>query len=312
MKISVVIPVYNVARFLQESLDSLSAQTFRDWTCLLVDDGSYDGSSEICSAHAKRDKRFSVCRTENRGASAARNEGLSRAAGDAVYFCDADDVLHPELLSCLASALESSGADFSYVDAAEFPEDGEPAFSMPTGGAELVEDAFPLFSGQKCGLAVWHCLFRREAISGLSFPSGISRGEDRVFMFEFLKNSPRMARLSAALYGYRQRKGSVVHGGLGESVVAGCADAMRRLAASYSGDPRLAALRRGEFVFMTKCIVRECERHQEADDMPRCREAIGALVADGTIRLRDFGLKWGWRVFRFARRTRCRFSAAQT
>lgn len=304
MKISVVIPVYNVARFLQECLDSLSAQTFRDWTCLLVDDGSYDGSSEICSAHAKRDKRFSVCRTENRGASAARNEGLSRAAGDAVYFCDADDVLHPELLSCLASALESSGADFSYVDAAEFPEDGKPAFSMPTGGAELVEDAFPLFSGQKCGLAVWHCLFHREAISGLSFPSGISRGEDRVFMFEFLKNSPRMARLSAALYGYRQRKGSVVHGGLDESVVAGCADVMRRLAASYAGDPRLAALRRGEFVFMTKCIVRECGQGAAGQGLPRCREIVGGLFRDGVLRFRDFGPKWAWRMFRFARMPR--------
>ena len=141
MKISVVIPVYNVARFLPACLDSLSAQTFRDWTCILVDDGSDDGSSEICSAQAAYDKRFSVCRTKNRGASAARNTGLSLAKDDAVYFCDSDDILHQELLSCLASALESSEADFSYVDAAEFPEDGKPAFRMPSAEPELVEDA---------------------------------------------------------------------------------------------------------------------------------------------------------------------------
>jgi len=304
MKISVVIPVYNVAEFLPACLDSLCAQTFRDWTCLLVDDGSTDGSTDLCRDYAARDGRIAVRRTENRGASAARNVGLLWAEGDAIYFCDADDVLHPELLSCLASALESSGADFSYVEAVEFPENGNPKFQLSSAAPVIVRDAFSLFAGQKCGFAVWHCLFRREAISDLSFPLGISRGEDRVFMFEFLKKSPRLARLSAALYGYRQRGGSMVHAGLSESVVAGCAEVMRRLAASYSGDRRLAAIRRGEFVFMTKYLVRECERRPDAADLPRCREIVGGLLADGVLRLSDFGLRWRWRLFRFARRPR--------
>ena len=73
MRISVVIPVYNVVRFLPACLDSLLAQTFRDWTCLLVDDGSDDGSSDICRDYAGRDNRFVVRRVGNRGAYAARN-----------------------------------------------------------------------------------------------------------------------------------------------------------------------------------------------------------------------------------------------
>ena len=301
MKISVVIPVYNVVRFLPACLDSLLAQTFRDWTCLLVDDGSDDGSSDICRDYAGRDARFVVRRVENRGAYAARNVGLSWADGDAVYFCDSDDILHPELLARLASALESSGADFSYIDAAEFPEDGVPEFRVPSAEPEIVDEAFPLFAGQKCGLALWHCLFRRQALAGLSFAEDIRRGADRLFMYEFLRRSPKMARIDAALYGYRQRKGSIAHAALGERAVSGYADVIRRLAADYAKDPRLVQLRRGEFVFMAKYIVRECERDLQSPDLPRCREIMGALLADGVLRLRDFGLKWGWRLFRFAR-----------
>ena len=306
MKISIVIPVYNVARFLPACLDSLLAQTFHDWTCLLVDDGSDDGSSDICRDYAGCDARFAVRRVENRGAYAARNVGLSWADGDAVYFCDSDDILHPELLARLASALESSGADFSYIDAVEFPEDGVPEFRAFTVEPEIVDTAFPLFAGQKCGLALWHCLFRRQALEGLSFAENIRRGADRLFVYEFLRRSPKMVRIDAALYGYRQRKGSIAHAALGERAVAGYAEVMRRLAADYAKDIRLGALRTGEFVFMVKYIVRECELNPQSPDLPRCRNIVAELLADGVLRLRDFGLKWGWRVFRFARTPRTR------
>ena len=119
MKVSVVIPVFNVARFLPACLDSLLAQTFADWTCLLVDDGSTDGSAEICLRYAARDPRMVVRHATNGGAYAARAVGLAAAEDEAVYFCDADDILHPELLATLVSALESTAADFAYVDADE-------------------------------------------------------------------------------------------------------------------------------------------------------------------------------------------------
>ena len=113
-----------------------------------------------------------------------------------------------------------------------------------------------------------------------------------------------MARIDAALYGYRQRKGSIAHAALGERAVAGYAEVMRRLAADYAKDPRLGALRAGEFAFMAKYIVRECERNPQSPDLPRCRKIVAGLLADGVLKLRDFGLRWGWRVFRFAQRSR--------
>ena len=304
MKISVVMPVYNVARFLPECLESLRAQTFRDWSCLLVDDGSTDGSSEICCDYSAKDARFTVKRTENLGASNARKTGFSSADGDAVYFCDSDDLLHPGLLETLVSAIETTAADFAYVGASEFPEDGKPLFRTPSAPPEVVDDPFSLYVRQKCGLALWHCLFRREAIKRIPFYGDIRRGEDRFFIYSFLLSSPRMALVDAEMYGYRQRTGSLVRTVTGESAVAGYATVMRRLAAAYAGDGRLDALRRGEFVFLAKCIVRECGQGAAGQGLPRCREIVGGLFRDGVLRFRDFGPKWAWRMFRFARRPR--------
>ena len=306
MKIAVVMPVCNVVRFLPACLDSLQSQSFRDWTCLLVDDGSTDGSSDICRDYAERDSRFAVRRTENRGAYAARNLGFAESSGEAVYFCDADDILYPELLERLASALESTSADFAYVDAVEFPEDGRPEFRLPQKEPDVVEDAFALYCRRACSLALWHCLFRRTALEGLSFAEDIRRGADRLFMYELLRRLPRMAHIRAALYGYRQRCGSIAHSALGIDAVEGYANVMRRLAFDYRSDPRLSALRAGEFVFMAKYIVRECEHNKDTEDLTRCREIVGELFSEGILRLRDFGLKWGWRIFRFARKPRTR------
>ena len=306
MKVSVVIPVFNVARFLPACLDSLMAQTFADWTCLLVDDGSTDGSAEICRRYAARDPRLAVHHAANGGAYAARAVGLAAAEGEAVYFCDADDILHPELLATLASALESTAADFAYVDAVEFPEEGFPAFRPATAGSACIEDPFSRYVRQACGLALWHCLFRRAALAGLSFAEDVRRGADRLFTYEFLRRNPRMAHVPAALYGYRQRQGSIAHATLNAAAVEGYARVMRRLAAAYRDDVRLTALRAGEFVFLTKYIVRECARHPESPDWPICREIVGALLAEGVLRLRDFGWRWGWRLFRFARKPRIR------
>ena len=99
---------------------------------------------------------------------------------------------------------------------------------MPSAGSELVGDSFAPFARQECGLALWHCLFSSRALAGLSFAEDIRRGADRLFVYEFLRRSPKMARIDAALYGYRQRKGSIAHAALGERAVAGYAEVMRR------------------------------------------------------------------------------------
>lgn len=95
LPLSIIVPVYNAAPWLNRCLASIAGQTFRDWECLLIDDGSTDESGAICDAWQQKDPRFAAVHQKNAGVSAARNKGLSLAKGEQIAFCDADDVFSP-------------------------------------------------------------------------------------------------------------------------------------------------------------------------------------------------------------------------
>ena len=108
----VVVPAYDVERWLPECLDSLLAQTHREWEAVVVDDGSPDRSGEVAESYAARDPRIRVVHTANRGLGAARNTGVGHVLGDYLAFLDSDDVLPPDAYATLVGRLESSGSDF--------------------------------------------------------------------------------------------------------------------------------------------------------------------------------------------------------
>lgn len=100
-KISVIVPVYNVEKYLRRCIDSILAQTFTDFELLLIDDGSKDSSGEICDEYARNDERVRVFHKENGGVSSARNLGLDNAKGEWVSFVDADDIIYSNNLDIL-------------------------------------------------------------------------------------------------------------------------------------------------------------------------------------------------------------------
>lgn len=103
MKVSVIVPVYNGEAYLAKCLDSILAQTYSDMEIVVVDDGSTDGSGSMADNYAETDSRVRVLHCTNGGPSVARNRGIDVATGDYVCFVDADDVLHPSMLSTLCS-----------------------------------------------------------------------------------------------------------------------------------------------------------------------------------------------------------------
>ena len=109
--ISVIIPVYNVAPYLERCLDSVAAQTWENLEVWLVDDGSTDGSRELCQAQAEKDPRFHVLHQENAGVSAARNLGMDHAGGQYLQFVDGDDFLPPDATENLVRTAAATGAD---------------------------------------------------------------------------------------------------------------------------------------------------------------------------------------------------------
>lgn len=113
--ISVIIPVYNVERYVKWCVDSVLNQTYQDLQIILVDDGSTDGSGAVCDALAQQDNRIQVVHKPNGGLSDARNAGMEVATGDYIYFLDGDDVIHPSMFKVLKNAVESGDYDFSMI-----------------------------------------------------------------------------------------------------------------------------------------------------------------------------------------------------
>ena len=108
---SIIIPVYNVAPYLRECLDSVLAQTFTDWEAICVDDGSTDGSGAILDEYAEKDRRFCLVRQENQGVGAARNVGLKQALGKYIVFLDADDSIPTNWLGSFHDVIGKSKCD---------------------------------------------------------------------------------------------------------------------------------------------------------------------------------------------------------
>lgn len=112
-RLSIIIPVYNSEKYLKNCLDSIVAQTYSQWECLLIDDGSTDCSSKICKNYAEQNPRFKYLRKKNGGVADAGNYGLERVQGEYVSFVDNDDLLHPMMYQYLIDALENTNSEVS-------------------------------------------------------------------------------------------------------------------------------------------------------------------------------------------------------
>lgn len=120
--ISIIVPVYNVEKYLRECLDSISQLKAVTWEAILVDDGSTDTSGQICDEYAKQDSRFRVIHQKNAGVSAARNAGLEAAEGEWIWFVDSDDSINPDFTIVNPEVMEN--ADYVLFDKHTF-KDGE-------------------------------------------------------------------------------------------------------------------------------------------------------------------------------------------
>lgn len=179
--ISVVVPVYDVAAYLPEALDSILAQSHRSLEVVVVDDGSTDGSGRIADEYAARDPRVHVVHTANHGLGAARNEGIRHATGDLLTFADSDDVVPPGAYAALLRQLRRTGADFVTGSVARW--EGDRLEELPwmrrlhrPRAAYFIEQ-HPEILGD---VFAWNKLFRRSFWddAGLTWPEGI-RYEDQ-------------------------------------------------------------------------------------------------------------------------------------
>ena len=197
MKLSVIVPVYNVAPYLRECLDSLVAQTLAGWEAICVDDGSTDGSGAILDEYAARDSRFRVVHRQNRGVSAARNLAIEIAQGEWIGFLDADDSVAPDWFErMLGHAVD--GVDIVHTDS-------RCGFGM--GGRPVGDRTYRTFL--RDGWSVLN-LVRRAFASGERYPEGMRFKEDVIFFTKLALKAGRIAWVEEGGYNYRSRTGSAI------------------------------------------------------------------------------------------------------
>lgn len=210
--LSVIIPVYNIANYLRESLDSMLAQTFGDWEAILVDDGSTDTSGAVCDEYAQRDTRFRVIHQPNKGLSGARNAGIAAARGPLIGFLDPDDWIEPTMFETLVGMLDNGDIDVATCKIVKEYVNRQVVFPRHSSQERIItrqEALAHILRDKDFKSYVWNKVYRRHVIS-VPFPDGMLY-EDYIAMPQWLANVKNIAYTPKPLYHYRQRGSGVVN-----------------------------------------------------------------------------------------------------
>lgn len=219
--ISVIVPVYNGEAYLENCIDSILHQSYAPLEIILVNNGSVDGTEQLCGRLAGQHGNIHVIKRQQGGVSAARNTGLAQAKGELITFVDADDRIHPEMLRILYDGLEGTGSDvagctfFCWQTEREWKAETEEQNAEENGrntGAQgedktcrsVSAKQFVLEGILKNDTRCWSKLYRKSILQGVRFREGLSIGEDMLFLVELLPNIKRVAVLDFPGYGYYQ------------------------------------------------------------------------------------------------------------
>lgn len=297
-KLTVVIPVYNAEKFIEETVLSVLSQNLNGYEIVIINDGSQDRSGEIIDILANKYQRITVIHQSNKGLSASRNIGIDLSKSKYIYFLDSDDVLIKESLEKMISLAESTNSDIVHFTSYSMDVDGSikskrriRQFSqhIPIEGVELL---YQLFSTNNYQTNVQKYIFRRQFLidSNLRFDEGYIH-EDEAFTIEALSLAQSATSIGEPLLKKRFRKGSIMSTPKNEKNIEGYAKAVTRLLGFLEEHP---VNKKTEYIIRKK--IRQLTR--------RCITLIYAIneLDKGNRKLKDFLknkylLKAGWDLY---------------
>ncbi len=210
--ISVIIPVYNVKPYLERCFQSVAGQSLRNLEILLVDDGSTDGSGELCEELAGRDPRARVIHKENGGLGSARNAGIRAAAGGIMSFVDSDDWIEPGMYETMTQIMQRERAQIAACGIRRVTETGESSYyndNLQERRVYTTEEALrELPRNERLSNSMCNKLFRRETLAGLTINEEIAY-EDNPFTPQCIARAERVAYTAEPFYCYFERQGSI-------------------------------------------------------------------------------------------------------
>ncbi len=213
--ISVIVPVYNVEKYLNRCVQSIVDQTYKNLEIILVDDGSPDHCPQMCDAWAKKDSRIQVIHKKNAGVSSARNAGLDAATGDFIGFVDGDDILFSDFYKTLVSQAQENNADVSACAFCFFRDDYSEATQSSCyihkqknySSSELLKEYFATCKGEWVSLC--NKIIRSSLFSGLRFPKG-RVFEDWTLAPLLYSRAAKISFIPEKYYGYVVHAGSIM------------------------------------------------------------------------------------------------------
>jgi glycosyltransferase involved in cell wall biosynthesis len=271
--VSVVIPVYNSAKYLHECLDSVIAQTFSDWEIVAIDDGSSDDSPAILDEYAAKDSRIKVIHKANGGVSAARNDGLAAASGEYVLFADSDDWLSDDALQVLFDATSNGAVDVAIADHWQWKENGSESLhhffaeDFLTDSLAVIRDVqrmvlykgYSPYPSPNCSYmfsALWTKLIRRTLLvdNGIRFSGSLKLYEDGLVALQVFQHAKSVCYRRVPVYHYRVLNNSLCH--INEQkLVTDCANIVREVESFIQANGCEDALRdafMARVLFLTK------------------------------------------------------------
>lgn len=220
MKVSILIPCYNVERYLPQCLESVISQTYHDLQVVLVDDGSKDNTLAVAHGYASKDSRIEVYHQENHGVAYTRNQLLDKVIGDYFLFVDSDDWIDLGMIQFLADLAQKEDADIVTCD------------MLINNAFANVEYKYKIYNREDAiKRFLYHLEFRGSLCNKLcrttllcskpTFQHGISFGEDALFCWELLKNANKVVYTDRQLYHYRMVETSLTHSAFGTQKFSG-------------------------------------------------------------------------------------------
>lgn len=209
-QISIIIPAYNMEKYMDRCLSSIICQTFTDFECIIVDDGSTDATLQVCGRYESLDNRIRVITQSNKGAACARENGIRHAKGNYICFCDSDDYLHFQMLELLHAALMQGGdvacCGFQRVYEADV-DCKSPVYELCLRKVTK-EEVFDQWHSVEINV-LWNKLFTRELAMKLKFPHGLIH-EDEFVKPQIFSCTDYMMEIALPLYYYQQRSNSIM------------------------------------------------------------------------------------------------------
>ena len=278
-KLSIIVPVYNVIEYLEQCLESITNQTLQDLEIIVIDDGSTDGSGQICDNYARKDSRFTVLHKDNEGLSAARNNGLELARAEFIMFVDSDDWVEPDF--CAVPYQVATDSDSDIVVFQRVWHRGaivEYQLPFPVAGVaskkDILTDLWNLV-----GVISWNKLYRRNLFEDIRFPVG-RLSEDVAVTHRLLHKANKVYLINEPLYHHRsKRPGSI----MGDRSAKQASDEAALNMMRYSNLREWGYISKSEVVKQALLYLARMGRDEELSGF--CKEIVdGNDIADGASR----------------------------